>query len=277
MPRRATLHPSSLDTAAAMAASPPAESSAATRHATTKHKRPLAEDENFDPAPSSTQVVANAINSGESISDQKVKVARKVKRPERFNDGDSPVTVPSRTPPPVAVQSITLSSAAEPDTAKAPCESSSTRSSPVTVTAPNAFAAPITPQPSKRATADVEKPSRREKPMGAPSEASVQLEIFDFEFEAQSAAADSSIPEINPDFDHACELVYQKTEEEVMLDIMRGFEDEMGPDVRAVWDAAGKAEPIESSLLWDVVATPNMMKDYAKLVAKGPSEATDSN
>ena len=69
----------------------------------------------------------------------------------------------------------------------------------------------------------------------------------------------------------------QRTEDEIMLDILHASSleieqgAEVGADVRAIWDAAGKPCKMESTLHWDVVATPAMMMQFAVTVANGPA------
>ena len=141
--------------------------------------------------------------------------------------------------------------------------------------------------------------SRRTSPVTAPSTPTImssfssdaaedktdEVELFDFfeldaaplvmEAKRSSANAISNAvegrilrtPSSCPFLERAAEGVYETTEDAVMLDIIISFEDEIldeiGPDLRAVWDAASQPTTIESSLLWDVVATPAMMRRHA--------------
>jgi len=148
---------------------------------------------------------------------------------------------------------------------------SSGRSSPVTVTAPvtpndttkRPYPASDPPKTDERAHAELRQES------GQPRE---QLEMFDFDMDTDPTLGDLLAPgrscalEIVPSVDEDCELADERTEEQVMLDMIGGLEDDAGPDIRAVWDAAGKPAPIEASMLWDVVATPAMMRQLSAFV-----------
>lgn len=158
--------------------------------------------------------------------------------------------------------------------------------------------------------------SRRTSPVTAPSTPTImssfissdaaedktdEVELFDFfeldaaplVMEAKRSSANavegrilrtpSSCPFLERAFtlERAFEGVNEPAEEAVMLDIIISFEDEIldeiGPDLRTVWDAASQPATIESSLLWDVVATPAMMRRHAvhtrKVKVKEAAEA----
>ena len=95
---------------------------------------------------------------------------------------------------------------------------------------------------------------------------------------------------------HVCEEIYDKMEDDTMMDILSGLQDEylaagttpteMKPETTAT---AGKAADKKKSgatvaakpapptkcasqnLLWDVVATPAMMRAFSATVANGPT------
>jgi hypothetical protein len=151
--------------------------------------------------------------------------------------------------------------------------------------------------------------SRRTSPVTAPSTPTItssfssdaaedktdEVELFDFfeldaaplVMEAKRSSANAvegrilRTPSSCPFLERAFEGVYETAEEAVMLDIIISFEDEIldeiGPDLRTVWDAASQPATIESSLLWDVVATPAMMRRHAvhtrKVKVKEAAEA----
>ena len=79
------------------------------------------------------------------------------------------------------------------------------------------------------------------------------------------AAADRDDPEeqcinVDHDLDHICHTMYARVEEDTMIDIMNSLQDEM------------TRVPTETraELLWDVVATPQMFKEFSETVANGP-------
>ena len=201
-------------------------------------------------------VEKSAIQDGSSHLNDQPRRARAIKRPERYNDTEDTLS-----------EAIGMNSHGSDSDA-------TTRTSPVTAPSMPVVARVTAhrprPRPHDEATAAA-LPLQHELAPAPPASCSVssdggdEVEMFEFELDALPLAYEADMKQSGgrPELDRACELVYEKTEEEVMLDIMRGFEDEIGPDVRAVWDAAGKPEPIESSLLWDVVATPAMMRQLA--------------
>lgn len=93
-------------------------------------------------------------------------------------------------------------------------------------------------------------------------EAAAKNEATSKKKKAQTVADDPEEQRINVDhdLDHICHTMYARVEEDAMVDIMNSLQDEM------------TRVPTETraELLWDVVATPQMFREFSETVANGP-------
>ena len=117
----------------------------------------------------------------------------------------------------------------------------------------------------------------RERTCSFSSDSSDDLDALDRELVAEEAAAANLVQkrrlacsherlpvEIKEfELDHVCEDIYEKMEEAAMLELLAELEYEIVAEVSE--QTAGGSMP--NSLHWDVVATPDMMKQFAATVA----------
>ena len=82
------------------------------------------------------------------------------------------------------------------------------------------------------------------------------------EVAAAAATAEPAEPAIENIRNSEIEIAYEQMEADVMMDILAELEDELAPAYYAAQAAAGAQG--QESLLWNVVATPDMMRDFAQ-------------
>ena len=105
------------------------------------------------------------------------------------------------------------------------------------------------------------------------SDASDELDAIDRILEAEEAAAANEMAKqrrtVEPikqvDLDCVSEDIYERMEEEAMLEMLASLEHEMIAEYAAEC-ARGASPPASTPLLWDVVATPQMMTQFSQTV-----------
>ena len=157
--------------------------------------------------------------------------------------------------------------------------------------------------------------AHRERIESFSSDMSDELEAIDRELEAEEAAAanaitqrqisqsrsnTSSVDNIkDTDVDHVCDQIYEKMEEEAMMEILRDLQHELVPSFSSssttrpptimptirstttnnIKPASKSTKAVETAcggranLLWNIVATPAMMSAFSATVANGGAGA----
>jgi len=70
--------------------------------------------------------------------------------------------------------------------------------------------------------------------------------------------------------DSEIEAIYETMQEEAMMEILGELEEELAPAYMAHVEATAAAKEAREQLLWDVVATPTMMREFSQHVSAHP-------